>query len=85
MACWIQISSPWRLIVAIGTSCLLLTGTIKPNFSCIIVNIYCPNELSKRKKLWETIISIGNECIGGDFNEIRNIGERKGMAGRTGA
>ena len=62
---------------------MLLTGTIKPNFPCIIVNIYCPNELGKRKKLWEMIISLRNEvqlpwCIGSDFNEIRNIGERKG-------
>ena len=67
-----------------NTNFVFVTGTIKPNFPCMIVNIYCPNELSKRKKLWETIISIGNECIGGNFNEIRNIGEKKGMAGSTG-
>ncbi|XP_028066189.1 uncharacterized protein LOC114269125 [Camellia sinensis] len=62
---------------------ILLKGTISPDFDCILINIYAPNEARARKILWDELLSLRVSfdlpwCIGGDFNEIIRIGERKG-------
>ncbi|XP_028056993.1 uncharacterized protein LOC114260985 [Camellia sinensis] len=46
------------------------------------VNLYAPNAVGQRGKLWESLLKLKEEfpnpwCLGIDFNEIRNIGERK--------
>lgn len=53
----------------------------------MIVNIYAPNDVVNRGKLWETLVNIKSGfpkpwCLGGDFNEIRNVGERIGCSRR---
>ncbi|XP_028083443.1 uncharacterized protein LOC114284694 [Camellia sinensis] len=66
---------------------ILLSGTLFFSFDCVIVNLYAPNEVGQRGKLWETLLKLNEEfpnpwCLGGDFNEIRSIGERKGCSRR---
>ncbi|XP_028103474.1 uncharacterized protein LOC114302620 [Camellia sinensis] len=67
---------------------IILSGTFFFNsFECTIVNIYAPNEVGLRGKLWDSIVKLKEEfpkpwCLGGDFNEIRNTGERKGCSRR---
>ncbi|XP_028083304.1 uncharacterized protein LOC114284569 [Camellia sinensis] len=51
------------------------------------VNIYAPNEVLGRRQLWESLVGIHQHfpnpwCVGGDFNEIRFMGERKGCLSR---
>lgn len=60
---------------------IILESTISPLFSCSIVNIYGPNDVGARHRLWKTLLSVKNDyvnpwCIGGDLNEIRNLGEK---------
>ncbi|XP_028061248.1 uncharacterized protein LOC114264754 [Camellia sinensis] len=66
---------------------ILLLGTLFFSFECVIINLYAPNEVALRGKLWECLLKLKEEfsnpwCLGGDFNEIRNIGERKGCSRR---
>ncbi|XP_028091070.1 uncharacterized protein LOC114291222 [Camellia sinensis] len=61
---------------------ILLSGTLAQHFDCVIVNIYAPNEVSGRKKLWDSLVCLQPHfpnpwCVGGDFNEIRLLSERK--------
>ena len=65
---------------------ILLSGKILPDFDCVIVNIYAPNKVLKRKKLWDSLLKIRREfdypwCLGGDLNEIRSMGKGKGDLG----
>ncbi|KAL7254795.1 hypothetical protein ACSBR1_009026 [Camellia fascicularis] len=58
-------------------------GTTSSNFNCTILNVYASNDMLKRRSLWELLFSLKSFyihpwCIGGDFNEVKNIGERKG-------
>lgn len=57
------------------------------SFQCVIVNVYGPNSNSERKLLWGKLINLrthfsGPWCLGGDFNEVRNSGERQGCSRR---
>ncbi|KAL7202492.1 hypothetical protein ACSBR1_034044 [Camellia fascicularis] len=66
---------------------VLLTGSLFFSFDCVLINVYAPNEVGQRGKLWECLLKLRDEYskpwyIGGDFNEIRNIGERKGYSRR---
>ncbi|KAH7861840.1 hypothetical protein Vadar_031605 [Vaccinium darrowii] len=62
---------------------LLIRGVCKANFPCIIVNIYAPNNYVERRAIWGELVSLKERfqvpwCLGGDFNEIKGIGERLG-------
>lgn len=62
---------------------LLIRGVFKGNFPCILVNIYAPNNYVERRAVWGELVSLKERflvpwCIGGDFNEIKGIGERLG-------
>ncbi|KAL7175699.1 hypothetical protein ACSBR2_029314 [Camellia fascicularis] len=64
---------------------LLLSGTSSHSFDCVIVNIYAPNEVLQRKKLWDSLVNLHSHypnpwCVGRDFNEIRFLSERKGCS-----
>lgn len=66
---------------------ILLSGTIAPSFLCVLISVYAPNEVFRRELVWESITRLKASfnvpwCLGGDFNEIRNIGERKGCSRR---
>ncbi|XP_028079607.1 uncharacterized protein LOC114281359 [Camellia sinensis] len=62
-------------------------GTLFSSFNCVIVNVYDPSEVAKRKELWVNFAQLKNTflgpwCMGGDFNEIRTISERIGCSRR---
>ena len=66
---------------------VVMTGTIQSNFLCTLVNVYAPNDVGDRRVCWESLLKLKGEfgypwCIGGDFNEIRNLRERQGCARR---
>ncbi|XP_028119123.1 uncharacterized protein LOC114316626 [Camellia sinensis] len=66
---------------------ILLLGTLFNQFDCAILNIYAPNDVGSRGNLWDYLLKLKEEflnpwCLGGDFNEIRQIGERKGCSRR---
>ncbi|KAL7207808.1 hypothetical protein ACSBR1_029707 [Camellia fascicularis] len=58
-----------------------MSGTIFSSFSCVVVNVYGPTDVAKRQEVWANFALLkhhflGPWCIGGDFNEVRNIDER---------
>ncbi|KAL7181638.1 hypothetical protein ACSBR1_040519 [Camellia fascicularis] len=62
---------------------ILLSGTLFNSFDCVLLNIYAPNEVGNRAKLWDCLLKLKGEfpnpwCLCGDFNEIKSVGERKG-------
>lgn len=62
---------------------ILLSGTLFNSFNCVILNIYAPNSVGDKKKLWDSLIKLKMNfqnpgCLCGDFNEIKSISERKG-------
>lgn len=62
---------------------ILLSGTILHSFNCVILNVYAPNDLIRRRKLWKSLLNLKTLfpkpwCLGGDFNEITNLRERIG-------
>ncbi|KAL7243530.1 hypothetical protein ACSBR1_015848 [Camellia fascicularis] len=66
---------------------LLISGTLFNSFECAVLNIYAPNEVGVRAQFWEYLLKLKEVfsqpwCMGGDFNEIRIIGERKGCSRR---
>ncbi|XP_028086229.1 uncharacterized protein LOC114287150 [Camellia sinensis] len=66
---------------------LLLSGVTLNSFECVFLNVYGPNDVSKRAELWATFGNIRTSfhrpwCMGGDFNVIRNIEDRRGCARR---
>ncbi|CAL5344867.1 unnamed protein product [Camellia sinensis] len=68
-------------------SFILLSGTILNSFECVLVNVYAPNVVDRRRKLWDTLVRLKSAsskpwCLGGDFNEIRCVGERIGCSRR---
>lgn len=68
-------------------SYLLLAGTVFNSFACVVINVYAPNDTVRRGKLWETLVSLKAIfhtpwCVGGDFNEIRSVGDRVGYLRR---
>ncbi|XP_028062229.1 uncharacterized protein LOC114265607 [Camellia sinensis] len=66
---------------------IILSGISSNCFQCTLVNIYALNEVLRRRQLWDSLVSICQHfpnpwCMGGDFNEIRYMGERKGCSSR---
>ncbi|XP_028092119.1 uncharacterized protein LOC114292373 [Camellia sinensis] len=66
---------------------ILLSGSLYNSFECVILNIYAPNDVGGRRKMWGSLINLKHDfpkpwCLCGDFNEIRNIGERLGCSRR---
>ncbi|XP_028105255.1 uncharacterized protein LOC114304285 [Camellia sinensis] len=66
---------------------IILSGTSCNSFQCVLVNIYAPNEVLKRRQLWDTLVNVYPNfpnpwCVEGDFNEIRYMGERKVCSSR---
>lgn len=61
---------------------ILLKGKIVPEFECILINVYTPNDPRDRKILWDEISNLRSRftlpwCVSGDFNEVCKISERK--------
>ncbi|XP_028074328.1 uncharacterized protein LOC114276708 [Camellia sinensis] len=57
-------------------------GTIFNSYECVLLNIYAPNDVGERRKLWDSLLNLKQGlpkpwCLCGDFNEIRHIGKRK--------
>lgn len=55
------------------------------NFECVILNVYAPHDVSCRATFWHSICNLKSElpkpwCLGGDFNEIKNVDKRKGCS-----
>ena len=67
----------------------LMRGNIRSiSFSCVFVNVYAPNDVEGKKQLWEELLCLKDRfrdpwCIGGDFNAVRNISERRGCSVRS--
>ncbi|XP_028079578.1 uncharacterized protein LOC114281323 [Camellia sinensis] len=83
----------WRASFFVLSECcssrcfILLSGTILPDFECVFINVYARNDVSRRGQLWNVISNLKSGfptpwCLGGDFNEIRFVGERKGCTRR---
>ncbi|CAJ2673212.1 unnamed protein product [Trifolium pratense] len=55
-----------------------------------IINVYSPCNMSGKRKLWSDLINLklnnepGEWCLGGDFNSVTKVGERKGCNGAAG-
>ncbi|XP_028053768.1 uncharacterized protein LOC114258112 [Camellia sinensis] len=66
---------------------ILLAGSIFSSFNCVIVNVYGPNDPVGRKRVWDILMNLKSHflepwCLGGDFNVIKSISERKGCSRR---
>ena len=66
---------------------IILSGIFNSMFRCAIISIYALTDVGERGKMWESLIRIKPNfvdcwCLGGDFNEIRSLGERIGSARR---
>lgn len=64
-------------------SFVYLEGVLLNSFPCVLVNVYAPNEVGNRRELWEVLLGLKVNsqvpwCIGGDFNEIKEVSERVG-------
>ncbi|GMP56562.1 hypothetical protein CsSME_00020996 [Camellia sinensis var. sinensis] len=67
---------------------IVLAGKIKSEFEGVLVNLYAPNDVVKRKDLWDLFVRIkplfpNPWCIRGDFNEIRCMSEMIGCSRRS--
>lgn len=70
-----------------GRNFIIISGIISNSFLCVFVNVYGPCQSSDRLKVWNSLLNLRNSfpnpwCVGGDFNEIRNLGERQGSSFR---
>ncbi|XP_028110658.1 uncharacterized protein LOC114309162 [Camellia sinensis] len=81
----------WDPVIFERTECccsrnfLLLLGKLFNSFDCVLVNIHAPNDIIRKRKFWESLLNLKTYfpkpwCTGGDFNEIRNIGESVGVS-----
>ncbi|XP_028083438.1 uncharacterized protein LOC114284690 [Camellia sinensis] len=66
---------------------ILLSGKIQNSLDCVIINTHASNDVVRRKELWVTLQNLKHFfskpwCLGGDFNEIRTVGERIGVSYR---
>ncbi|XP_028105282.1 uncharacterized protein LOC114304318 [Camellia sinensis] len=66
---------------------ILLSGLAHHSFNCSLINVYAPNDVQKRSILWKLLSTLKSSfpspwCIGGDFNEIRFMSERRGCSRR---
>lgn len=62
---------------------ILLSGSVYHRLDCVIGNVYAPNDSRDRSHLWFVLANLKASfpkswCLGGDFNEIKNIGKRTG-------
>ncbi|XP_028105888.1 uncharacterized protein LOC114304937 [Camellia sinensis] len=78
----------WKLEVFSLVDCccnksfVILSGTLFSSLDCVIVNVYAPNDVLARRRLWVSLLNLKVTflkpwCIRGDFNEIKSIDERK--------
>lgn len=49
------------------------------------MNVYAPNDVGSRRALWDELVGLKANfiepwCIGGDFNEIKDVSERMGCS-----
>lgn len=54
---------------------IISSGISSNYFQCTLVNIYAPNEVLRRRQLWDSLVNIHPHfpnpwCVGGDINEI---------------
>ncbi|XP_028120238.1 uncharacterized protein LOC114317674 [Camellia sinensis] len=61
---------------------IVLSSTFLPNFNCVLVNVHAPNEVNERSRFWNVLYGLRSRlcnpwCLAGDFNEIRNLRERR--------
>ncbi|XP_028055040.1 uncharacterized protein LOC114259227 [Camellia sinensis] len=66
---------------------ILISGTLYNSFDCVLLNVYAPNDVSSRSIFWNTLLNLraffpNPWCLGGDLNEVRNMGERIGCSRR---
>lgn len=66
---------------------IILSGTLYFSFECVVVNVYGPNDSTSRRRVWDSLVRMSllyekPWCLGGDFNEVRFISERKGCSRR---
>ncbi|XP_028087668.1 uncharacterized protein LOC114288359 [Camellia sinensis] len=62
-------------------------GTLLPDFNCVLVNVHAPNEVNEISRFWNVLYGLRSSfcyfwCLAGDFNEIQNLGERRGCSRR---
>ncbi|XP_057811358.1 uncharacterized protein LOC131025575 [Salvia miltiorrhiza] len=76
-----SVSSKWDFPGAV-----IIIGVWKPNnLRCCFVNVYAPSDSPAKNVLWERLRSVIEQnkdlclCMVGDFNAIREPGERVGM------
>lgn len=51
---------------------ILLSGTLYQSFGCVLVNVYGPNDVVKRRNVWDILLNIKSGfrnpwCLGGRF------------------
>lgn len=73
--------------VASNRNFQFISGVLSNSFKCVFVNVYGPTSCTDRKKVWGSIVNLSHFftlpwCMGGDFNEIRSLGERLGCSCR---
>lgn len=61
---------------------IILAGKLLPDFNCVFINVYAPNDVALRGIVWNSLRNLKSQfshpwCLGRDFNEIRSLGERK--------
>ncbi|KAL7212277.1 hypothetical protein ACSBR2_015034 [Camellia fascicularis] len=67
---------------------LVLAGMLLPDFNCVFINVYAPNDIARKGAAWSTLRNLKSQFIypwclgGGDFNEIRSLRERRGCIRR---
>lgn len=51
---------------------------------CTIINVYAPCDLVGKKNLWRKLLDVKSQrlwYVGGDFNAVKFVSERKGVEG----
>ena len=66
---------------------MCIKGSVN-SIQCVIVNIYAPNEKRARAEVFNELGGLKQSCqfpwvVGGDFNEVKRISERKGCTRAT--
>lgn len=77
----------FMLMGCCGRNFIIISGIILNSFPCIFANVYGPCQSSDGLKVWKSLLNLRNcfpnpWCVGGDFNEIRNLGEMQGSSNR---
>ena len=66
---------------------VLLSGTIHPDFQCVLINIYAPNDVVRRSYLWNVLVNLKSQfkepwCIGGISMRLESWVKERGVQGR---